>query len=591
MSAEPPTLDSPAGPGADLVGQTVGSYRVVRKLGQGGMGAVYLGEHPEIESRVAIKVLRAEYVTSADFVKRFLDEARAVNRIGHRGIVRIHDCYRLEKIGVCLVMEYLRGESLLERIQRKGALSVESSMRFVMQACTALSLSHKAGIIHRDLKPANLFIVSDPDLHGGERLIVLDFGIAKLLRDPSSDKMHTATGTLLGSPLYMSPEQCLDSGKVDHRTDIFSLGVVAYEMLSGQCPYTAESLGQLALQHRDQQPALLRTLVPQVPPALEQVVEKILAYEAGDRIQTMAELRKAVDIAVFGASAHTRQGRVERPDLPDEGDTERWQQWMGDAATVGSGPHSSDDPDPAAPRRPDTTLSRTAAERTGQAPPARSGGRLALLVGGAGGGGAGRVGHPRRDAAAAQQRQPWRGRGRRAGGGPPGRQAHPGPRPGQRPRPWPPGQLGSPPASGQAAAVVVAGQGPGAGGRRVDPPQSPAADTGAARAPGCQRRGVHLPATQRGAARRQDAAGQAQAPRARSHHASIRPGGQFGHQAAPARRRGPARQPQKAVLQEAVILVDNSLHGRQLQARGGDARHHAGPGAGCGPDPSGGRRR
>ena len=272
---------------------------MTRKLGEGGFGAVYLGQHPEIESKVAIKVLHPQFVTDAAMAERFLDEARAVNRIGHRGIVRIHDTGRLPEIGAYLVMEYLEGESLLDRLQHRGPLPVDQTVRFLMQACTALGACHRAGIVHRDLKPANMHIVADEDLPGGERVIILDFGIAKLVQQQDLGRA-TATGTLLGSPLYMSPEQCLDSKSVDHRSDIFSLGVVAYELLCGKCPFEADTLGQLVLKHSNEEPAPLRTLRKDLSPPLDVVVRRALERLPEDRHQSMGQLRRALEKAFFG---------------------------------------------------------------------------------------------------------------------------------------------------------------------------------------------------------------------------------------------------------------------------------------------------
>ncbi len=287
---------------SDLVGRTIGSYRITRKLGEGGFGAVYLGRHPEIESRVAIKVLRPEFVKDTEMVERFLDEARAVNRIGHRGVVQIHDTGRLPDVGAYLVMEYLEGESLQARSKRLGPLPTADAVRFAMQACTALGACHRADIIHRDLKPANMHIVADEDLPGGERVIILDFGIAKLAqqRDIGS---NTATGALLGTPLYMSPEQCLDTKHVDHRSDIFSLGVVLYELLGGRCPYEAKTLGQLVLKHRDEVPPSLSGLRSGIPPALDQAVRRALERLPQDRFQSMDELRRALKRAVDRAAS------------------------------------------------------------------------------------------------------------------------------------------------------------------------------------------------------------------------------------------------------------------------------------------------
>ncbi len=213
----------------DLIGKTVGNYRVLRCLGKGGVGAVYLGEHPGIQSRVAIKVLLPGMVTKPDVVSRFLDEAKAANRVGHAGIVRIHDCDQKEGIGVYLVMEFLERRPL-DRVLTDGySFSPVEAAQVILQTASAIAASHAVGIVHRDLKPANLYLVPDPDMPAGVRVKVLDFGIAKLLTDQEGrESAQTSTGMIIGTPLYMSPEQCLDSKGVDARTDIYALGVIAY---------------------------------------------------------------------------------------------------------------------------------------------------------------------------------------------------------------------------------------------------------------------------------------------------------------------------------------------------------------------------
>ena len=284
-----------------LIGTILGSYTLTRVLGVGGMGAVYLGEHPEIESKVAIKLLLPEFVQHEEVVKLFLDEARAVNRIGHPGIIRIHDSARHEKLGVFLVMEYLEGETLYQLHHRSGPLEPALVCRLLQQAASALEASHQVGIVHRDLKPANLFLVADPEVPGGMRVKVLDFGIAKLVegRDPMSGA--TETGAFLGSPMFMSPEQCLDSKEVDHRTDIYALGAIGYHVLSGRYPYEAPSIGRLILMHQNEKPPPLRELNQQVPEPVQVVLDRALETERERRYQSMAELREAL-LGVLGQS-------------------------------------------------------------------------------------------------------------------------------------------------------------------------------------------------------------------------------------------------------------------------------------------------
>jgi serine/threonine protein kinase len=286
-----------------LVGQTVGNYRIVKNLGVGGMGAVYLGEHPEIGSKVAIKVLLPRFVSDPQVAKRFLDEARAVNRIEHHGIVRIHDCGRQEGLGVFLVMEYLEGQTLRERLEADGVLQPQVAVRLVGQTASALIASHAAGIVHRDLKPANIFVIADPDVAGGERIKILDFGIAKLLEEREPLDAGTKTGMVLGSPLFMSPEQCIDPKRVDARTDIYSLGAIAYHLLSGGYPFAAETLGQLILKQQHEKPTPLRSLNPAASAPLEQVIHRALETDLRARFQTMNEFRAALQEDSLGDSA------------------------------------------------------------------------------------------------------------------------------------------------------------------------------------------------------------------------------------------------------------------------------------------------
>ena len=290
-----------------LVGQTVGNYRIVEVLGEGGMGAVFLGEHTEIESRVAIKVLHQQYVEDADIVRRFFDEARAVNRVDHPGLVQIHDYDRQDGIGVYLVMEYLKGRSLRDALKRHNHLPQDQVVRIVLQVALALAAVHEKGIIHRDLKPENIQLVPDPAVTGGERIKLLDFGIAKLRGDGSLGS-STRTGMLLGTPLYMAPEQCKDTKGVDHRADIYAVGAITYELLCGRCPYQADSLYGLVEQHLTRKPVHPRKVRPTVSRKLGEVVLKALAVNPDRRYQTMEALADAVQAAMHSSMMEsTRQ--------------------------------------------------------------------------------------------------------------------------------------------------------------------------------------------------------------------------------------------------------------------------------------------
>src|ERR1700690_2325398 len=211
-----------------LIGQTVGNYLVTQKLGEGGMGSVYLAEHPGIGKKVALKVLHNEFSANREVAERFFHEAKAVNAIGHPNIVDIVD-YGMLQAGasghdqlVYFIMEYLAGGTLSDLIRAEAPLPPERALMIALQVADALAASHKCGIVHRDLKPDNIILIS----RGRERDFVklLDFGIAKLTGHAQGSH-RTRTGIVLGTPAYMSPEQCEGRANVDHRTDVYALGI------------------------------------------------------------------------------------------------------------------------------------------------------------------------------------------------------------------------------------------------------------------------------------------------------------------------------------------------------------------------------
>jgi len=280
------------------VGATVGSYRIVRCLDTSGTGAVYLGEHPEILSKVAIKILAPELAAETDVVKRFLDEARAQNRIGHPGIVPINDCDTQEGAGLFLVMEFVEGRTLADELQEEGRLTPQRIADIARQAASALGAAHAAGIVHRKLKPSNIIMAPDPDLPAGERVRIFGFGIAKLVEESETLDEATKTGIALGFPRYISPEQCLDAKSVDHRTDVYSLGAICYEVLCGRPPYEAQTFGHMVIRQETTEPPAPRTLQPDIPAALEEVVVKAISKDPAHRYQDMKALRAALDRAV-----------------------------------------------------------------------------------------------------------------------------------------------------------------------------------------------------------------------------------------------------------------------------------------------------
>ncbi len=269
-------------------GSLVGSYRILALLAEGGMGAVYEGINESIERRVAIKVLLPDAAQKPEIVKRFFNEAWVSNRIDHPGLVQVHDHGTLADGTAYLVMELLKGETLEQRL-RQGPLDVENALKQCWQIAQALAAAHERDIVHRDVKPGNLMLVPDPLVPGGERVKILDWGIAKLVTGQRAGL--TASHVVIGTPTYMSPEQCRGAAEVDPKTDVYALGVILFEMLAGRPPFVAETAIQLQGMHLFQNPPSLAQLVPDlpVPDSLITLVDSLLAKEKTDR-PTMAEL-------------------------------------------------------------------------------------------------------------------------------------------------------------------------------------------------------------------------------------------------------------------------------------------------------------
>jgi eukaryotic-like serine/threonine-protein kinase len=276
-------------------GETVaGKYVVERVLGEGGMGVVVLAMHTQLEQKVAIKFLKAEALQSTEAVARFVREARAAARIQSEHVVRVFDVATLETGEPYLVMEYLEGRDLDSEIRARGPLPVDEVVTFILEACEALAQAHKAGIIHRDLKPANLFLALQPD--ETTTVKILDFGISKLTPKPGgADAISmTRTSAVMGSPLYMAPEQMRSTRAVDVRADIWSLGIVLYEALTGEPPFVAESLTEVCAMILTESPPAISLRRPDVPPQLEAVVAKCLEKMPAGRYADVADLAAAL---------------------------------------------------------------------------------------------------------------------------------------------------------------------------------------------------------------------------------------------------------------------------------------------------------
>jgi serine/threonine-protein kinase len=286
--------DSPVTEGQILAGK----YRVEKVLGSGGMGVVVAAWHLELEQRVAVKFLHPLALERADTAERFRREARSAAKIRSEHVARVIDVGIMEGGVPYMVMEYLEGHDISDEMQKYGMLPISDAIDFVLQAIEALAEAHAAGIVHRDLKPANLFIAHRAD---GTRIVkVLDFGISKSLLGGSVAELSlTRTSTLIGSPLYMSPEQMRSAKDVDTRTDIWSLGVILYEMITGQPPYTGDSIPALCASLLSDTPATMRSIRPEVPPELEEAVMRCLVKDRAGRFSTVSELARA--LAPFGS--------------------------------------------------------------------------------------------------------------------------------------------------------------------------------------------------------------------------------------------------------------------------------------------------
>ena len=333
-----------------MEGLVFGRYRITERLGEGGMAEVWTAKHEIMDRYAAVKLLLPEMSAQKEMVQRFFNEAQAAARIEHPGTVEIFDVGFAPDGRAYLVMEILPGETLQSRLERKGTLGLEPTTLLIRQLAGVMDAAHEQGIVHRDLKPENLFIVPDPDVTGGERVKVLDFGLAKLARGAGS--VFTAQGAIFGTPAYMAPEQCRDSGSVDKRADLYAIGCIFFRCLCGHPPFGTGGINVMRAQVT-KQPPRPRRIKPEVPLEIEALILQLLEKQPCDRVQSCKELIELLD--------------AENPTLPEivnngatlpPGETSSQ---SGHAAELHSSSHNTSEDE-------QTTLPRISRPRTKQPP-------------------------------------------------------------------------------------------------------------------------------------------------------------------------------------------------------------------------------